>query len=183
MFLWKSWPTFKIFKLIFFFFLLSRSFCVCTGIQIAIKEYNFDMKNRGTFSEEDILNIFPVAKHINPRVCLVLASFFSSFSFIHSGINLRVCLAPYFFFLSFLLISLMKILLSNLEMTLLLRSVVLHSSFSSKGILIEHTFLRNKSKIHKEMLKYSMGLARIFVFCYGDHYPCIIGKEVRFVAR
>ncbi|KAK2711731.1 clustered mitochondria protein homolog [Artemia franciscana] len=44
-----------------------RSFCVCTGIQIAIKEYSFDMKNRGTFSEEDILNIFPVAKHINPR--------------------------------------------------------------------------------------------------------------------
>lgn len=46
---------------------LLRSFCIKTGIQILLREYTFDSKNRLTFFEEDILNIFPVVKHINPR--------------------------------------------------------------------------------------------------------------------
>lgn len=46
---------------------LLRSFCIKTGIQILLREYSFDSKNRLTFLEEDILNIFPVVKHINPR--------------------------------------------------------------------------------------------------------------------
>lgn len=46
---------------------LLRSFCVKTGLQILLREYNFESKNRVTFFEEDILNIFPVVKHINPR--------------------------------------------------------------------------------------------------------------------
>ncbi|XP_034241557.1 clustered mitochondria protein homolog [Thrips palmi] len=46
---------------------LLRSFCIKTGIQILLREYLFDSKNRVTFLEEDILNIFPVVKHINPR--------------------------------------------------------------------------------------------------------------------
>lgn len=46
---------------------LLRSFCIKTGIQILLREYTFDSKNRVTFLEEDILNIFPVVKHINPR--------------------------------------------------------------------------------------------------------------------
>lgn len=48
---------------------LLRGFCIKTGIQILLREYNFENKNRATFFEEDILNIFPVVKHINPRVC------------------------------------------------------------------------------------------------------------------
>lgn len=46
---------------------LLRSFCIKTGLQILLREYNFESKNRCTFFEEDILNIFPVVKHINPR--------------------------------------------------------------------------------------------------------------------
>ncbi|XP_014288289.1 clustered mitochondria protein homolog isoform X1 [Halyomorpha halys] len=46
---------------------LLRSFCLKTGIQILLREYSFDTKNKLTFYEEDILNIFPVVKHINPR--------------------------------------------------------------------------------------------------------------------
>lgn len=46
---------------------LLRGFCVKTGIQILLREYNFENKNRASFFEEDILNIFPVVKHINPR--------------------------------------------------------------------------------------------------------------------
>ncbi|KAJ8919802.1 hypothetical protein NQ315_006331 [Exocentrus adspersus] len=46
---------------------LLRSFCLKTGIQILLRDYNFDSKNKLIFYEEDILNIFPIVKHINPR--------------------------------------------------------------------------------------------------------------------
>ncbi|XP_046389618.1 clustered mitochondria protein homolog isoform X2 [Ischnura elegans] len=46
---------------------LLRSFCIKTGVQILLREYTFDSKNRLSFFEEDIINIFPVVKHINPR--------------------------------------------------------------------------------------------------------------------
>lgn len=46
---------------------LLRSFCIKAGIQILMREYSFDSKNRLTFFEEDILNMFPIVKHISPR--------------------------------------------------------------------------------------------------------------------
>lgn len=57
-----------------FIFFLCRSFCLKTGVQILLREYSFDAKNRLTFFEEDIINIFPVVKHINPRVSKMLSS-------------------------------------------------------------------------------------------------------------
>ena len=44
-----------------------RSFCVKTGLQILLRDYNFDSRNKLIFFEEDIQNIFPIVKHINPR--------------------------------------------------------------------------------------------------------------------
>lgn len=44
-----------------------RSFCQRAGIQILLREYAFETKNRNSFVEEDIINAFPVVKHINPR--------------------------------------------------------------------------------------------------------------------
>uniref|UniRef100_A0A336MJK7 Clustered mitochondria protein homolog n=1 Tax=Culicoides sonorensis TaxID=179676 RepID=A0A336MJK7_CULSO len=46
---------------------LLRSFCLKNGLQIQLREYNFESKNKPTFNEEDIINVFPVVKHINPR--------------------------------------------------------------------------------------------------------------------
>ncbi|XP_057657964.1 clustered mitochondria protein homolog isoform X1 [Diorhabda carinulata] len=46
---------------------LLRSFCIKTGIQILLRDYNFESKNKLLFYEEDIINIFPIVKHINPR--------------------------------------------------------------------------------------------------------------------
>uniref|UniRef100_A0A646QCK0 Clustered mitochondria protein homolog n=1 Tax=Hemiscolopendra marginata TaxID=943146 RepID=A0A646QCK0_9MYRI len=46
---------------------LLRSFCIKAGIQILLREYSFDTKNRPAFSEDDVINVFPVVKHINPR--------------------------------------------------------------------------------------------------------------------
>lgn len=45
---------------------LLRSFCKATGIQLLLREYITD-NNSKLFSEEDVVNIFPVVKHINPR--------------------------------------------------------------------------------------------------------------------
>jgi protein TIF31 len=46
---------------------LLRAFCLKIGLQILLREYNFESKNKPTFNEDDIVNIFPVVKHINPR--------------------------------------------------------------------------------------------------------------------
>uniref|UniRef100_A0AAG5DLN9 Clustered mitochondria protein homolog n=1 Tax=Anopheles atroparvus TaxID=41427 RepID=A0AAG5DLN9_ANOAO len=44
-----------------------RAFCLKVGVQIMLQEYNFEQKNRPTFTDADIVNVFPVVKHINPR--------------------------------------------------------------------------------------------------------------------
>uniref|UniRef100_A0A182JQA8 Clustered mitochondria protein homolog n=1 Tax=Anopheles christyi TaxID=43041 RepID=A0A182JQA8_9DIPT len=46
---------------------LLRSFCLKTGVQILLQEYPFEQRNRPTFTDADIVNVFPVVKHINPR--------------------------------------------------------------------------------------------------------------------
>uniref|UniRef100_A0A8C5TRB6 Clustered mitochondria protein homolog n=1 Tax=Malurus cyaneus samueli TaxID=2593467 RepID=A0A8C5TRB6_9PASS len=45
---------------------------------ILLKEYNFDNRHKPTFTEEDILNIFPVVKHVNPKAS-------DAFHFFQSG--------------------------------------------------------------------------------------------------
>ncbi|XP_058118642.1 clustered mitochondria protein homolog [Anopheles ziemanni] len=44
-----------------------RAFCLKVGVQIMLQEYNFEQKNKPTFTDADIVNVFPVVKHINPR--------------------------------------------------------------------------------------------------------------------
>jgi len=46
---------------------LLRSFCQKSGVQIMLREYQFDNKTVQAFSEEDIVNMYPIVKHINPR--------------------------------------------------------------------------------------------------------------------
>lgn len=46
---------------------LLRAFNLKIGLQILLREYNFESKNKPTFNEDDIINVFPVVKHINPR--------------------------------------------------------------------------------------------------------------------
>nr|XP_015223148.1 PREDICTED: clustered mitochondria protein homolog isoform X2 [Lepisosteus oculatus] len=57
---------------------LLREISVKTGFQILIKEYNFDSRHKPAFTEEDILNIFPVVKHVNPKAS-------DAFHFFQSG--------------------------------------------------------------------------------------------------
>ena len=44
-----------------------RLFAIRTGVQLLLRDYNFEHKNKCTFYEEDVLNIFPIVKHISPR--------------------------------------------------------------------------------------------------------------------
>ncbi|KAK4301673.1 hypothetical protein Pmani_026201 [Petrolisthes manimaculis] len=46
---------------------LLRNLCLKSGVQILLKDYSFDSKNRETFQEQDIINLFPIVKHVNPR--------------------------------------------------------------------------------------------------------------------
>lgn len=48
------------------------------SLQILIKEYHFDSRHKPAFTEEDILNIFPVVKHVNPKAS-------DAFHFFQSG--------------------------------------------------------------------------------------------------
>merc|ERR1719282_2154864 len=45
---------------------LLRSFCQKTGVQILLREYQFDNKSVQSFTEDDIVNMYPIVKHINP---------------------------------------------------------------------------------------------------------------------
>lgn len=55
--------------------------CVCGRRlcpQILLKEYSFDSRHKPAFTEEDVLNIFPVVKHVNPKAS-------DAFHFFQSG--------------------------------------------------------------------------------------------------
>ncbi|XP_070572300.1 clustered mitochondria protein homolog [Ptychodera flava] len=57
---------------------LLREFCLKVGVQIVLREYNLDSKHKVAFNEDDIMNMFPVVKHVNP-----IAS--DAYSFFQSG--------------------------------------------------------------------------------------------------
>lgn len=46
---------------------IMRAFCLKVGIQVLLREYNFESRNKPTFGDEDIINVFPIVKHISPR--------------------------------------------------------------------------------------------------------------------
>uniref|UniRef100_A0A673GSF1 Clustered mitochondria protein homolog n=1 Tax=Sinocyclocheilus rhinocerous TaxID=307959 RepID=A0A673GSF1_9TELE len=62
----------------YYHFSLQCLVCPRTNGVILIKEYNFDSRHKPAFTEEDILNIFPVVKHVNPKAS-------DAFHFFQSG--------------------------------------------------------------------------------------------------
>ncbi|XP_076025104.1 clustered mitochondria protein homolog [Genypterus blacodes] len=45
---------------------LLREIAIKTGIQVQLREYVFEARHRPAFSEEDVVNMFPVVKHLKP---------------------------------------------------------------------------------------------------------------------
>ena len=52
---------------------------------MSLKEYDFDNKKSATFSDDDILNIFPVVKCITPRATDATALFEAAQTRLQSG--------------------------------------------------------------------------------------------------
>jgi protein TIF31 len=59
---------------------LLRSFCQKNGVQLLLREYNFDLKHKETFHEDDILNMYPIVKHVPPKAT-------DAFNFFTNGQN------------------------------------------------------------------------------------------------
>ncbi|XP_068572202.1 clustered mitochondria protein homolog isoform X2 [Cebidichthys violaceus] len=45
---------------------LLREIAIKTGIQVQLREYAFESRHRPVFGEEDVVNMFPVVKHLKP---------------------------------------------------------------------------------------------------------------------
>lgn len=56
---------------------LLRSFCQKNGVQLLLREYNFESKTKEAFHEEDILNMYPIVKHV-PTKATDAYSFFTN---------------------------------------------------------------------------------------------------------
>lgn len=61
----------KVWQLILMAFELISVTC-SIGVQIILREYDFNNKKHPTFKEDDIMNVFPIVKHTNPKVCIVI---------------------------------------------------------------------------------------------------------------
>ncbi|XP_044144840.1 clustered mitochondria protein homolog [Bufo gargarizans] len=46
---------------------LLREFCIKTGVQVLLRDYNFESRHKPALTEEDILNMFPVVKHVSVK--------------------------------------------------------------------------------------------------------------------
>lgn len=57
-----------------------RSLCKKCGIQILLRDYNMDSKNKQPFYEDDIVNVFPIVKNVHPRAT-------DAYNFFSSGQN------------------------------------------------------------------------------------------------
>ncbi|KAK3710501.1 hypothetical protein RRG08_021316 [Elysia crispata] len=63
-----------------------RSICLKAGVQIQLREYALESKARPVFTEDDIVNVFPVVKHISPRATDAFHFFSSGQTKIQQGL-------------------------------------------------------------------------------------------------
>ncbi|GFS12676.1 clustered mitochondria protein homolog [Elysia marginata] len=63
-----------------------RSICLKAGVQIQLREYALESKARPIFTEDDIVNVFPVVKHISPRATDAFHFFSSGQTKIQQGL-------------------------------------------------------------------------------------------------
>ncbi len=59
----ELFTTYKLRKLT-----LLRSFCQKNGVQLLLREYNLENKKQELFHEDDIINLYPLVKHVPTKV-------------------------------------------------------------------------------------------------------------------
>ncbi|XP_038145965.1 clustered mitochondria protein homolog [Cyprinodon tularosa] len=65
---------------------LLRDFCLKTGVQLRLRDYILDSQNKAPMSPDDILNIFPVVKHINTPAVDASRAFRAAQNYIQKGL-------------------------------------------------------------------------------------------------
>ncbi|CAG5922769.1 unnamed protein product [Menidia menidia] len=65
---------------------LLRGFCLKTGVQLRLRDYFLDNQNKAPISPDDILNIFPVVKHIEIQTADALKAYNAAKNFIQKGL-------------------------------------------------------------------------------------------------
>ncbi|KAL5015908.1 hypothetical protein ScPMuIL_005497 [Solemya velum] len=65
---------------------LLRLFCNKAGIQLLLREYNLESKNKAVFFEDDIVNVYPIVKHVHPKASDAYHFFTSGQSKIQQGL-------------------------------------------------------------------------------------------------
>ncbi|KAF1389086.1 hypothetical protein PFLUV_G00069810 [Perca fluviatilis] len=65
---------------------LLREFCLKTGIQLRLRDYVFDNQNKAPIGPDDVLNIFPVVKHIHMPTVDASKAFSAAQNFIQKGL-------------------------------------------------------------------------------------------------
>ncbi|XP_074525971.1 clustered mitochondria protein homolog [Halichoeres trimaculatus] len=65
---------------------LLREFCLKTGVQLRLRDYFLDNQNKAPIGPDDILNIFPVVKHLHIPTTDALAAYRAALTFIQKGL-------------------------------------------------------------------------------------------------
>ncbi|XP_072244123.1 clustered mitochondria protein homolog [Leuresthes tenuis] len=65
---------------------LLREFCLKTGVQLRLRDYSLDNLNKAPISPDDILNIFPVVKHIQMPTVDALKAYRAAQNSIQKGL-------------------------------------------------------------------------------------------------
>uniref|UniRef100_A0A8C4Z516 Clu domain-containing protein n=1 Tax=Gadus morhua TaxID=8049 RepID=A0A8C4Z516_GADMO len=65
---------------------LLREFCLKTGVQLRLRDYCLDNQNKAPIGPDDVLNIFPLVKHIHMPVADAFKAFRAAQTFIEKGL-------------------------------------------------------------------------------------------------
>lgn len=65
---------------------LLREFCLKTGVQLRMRDYFLDNQNKAPIGPDDILNIFPVVKHLHMPTADASAAYHAALTFLQKGL-------------------------------------------------------------------------------------------------
>uniref|UniRef100_A0A3P8U0B3 Si:ch211-166a6.5 n=1 Tax=Amphiprion percula TaxID=161767 RepID=A0A3P8U0B3_AMPPE len=65
---------------------LLREFCLKTGVQLRLRDYFLDNQNKAPIGPDDILNIFPVVKHVHMPTVDASKAYRAALNFIQKGL-------------------------------------------------------------------------------------------------
>ncbi|XP_034547523.1 clustered mitochondria protein homolog isoform X2 [Notolabrus celidotus] len=65
---------------------LLREFCLKTGVQLRLRDYFLDNQNKAPIGPDDVLNIFPVVKHIHMPTVDASAAYHAGLTFLQKGL-------------------------------------------------------------------------------------------------